>query len=119
MIKQPGEGFCYLKQSYDSDPSKMELMVRAAKEPLITLPFWQGIVGDVTYQVDDGPIGIIPEDDASELGINLPKDIVPDLQAGIALKVRVRPVYEPTVEQHFSLIGFTAGYRLLDGADCK
>lgn len=41
VIRQPGEGFCYAKQSHDEDTSKMELSYRGGGRATRGVPFLQ------------------------------------------------------------------------------
>ena len=110
VIKRSASESCYLKQSYKSDPSKMEILTSRSGDLVITAPSYNGFVGDIIYQVDDGKRGVI---DASALKlpniIPLPKDIIPDLKAGRNLRIFFRPIGKLTRTQNFSLMGFTAG----------
>ena len=118
VIKQPGEGFCYLKQSYDDELDKLELSMKADNKPFLLVPFFQGLDGDVSYRIDDGPIRIIPAHAVAN-PLLLPTDVVPSLKKGNILIVRVKPVGSSTIEQHFSLRGFTAAAALLIDPQCK
>ncbi len=120
VIRQPGKGFCYLKQSYNNDPSKMEMTVRRSGVPAIITPFFRGIQGSIRYQVDDSPPREIPPSriEHSKL-IELPRDLVPALKAGRQLIVHVTPVGERPRAQAFSLLGFTAAVRWLDRKECQ
>jgi len=86
--------------------------------PYLTTPFFRGIEGDVSYWVDDGPVRIIQEKDASAFGIKLSKDVVPELKAGVTLHVRIKPVGSSTMEQKFDLSGFTAVSEWLGSDKC-
>ncbi len=118
VIRQPGEGFCYVKQSYYAHPGKMELSMKADNKPFIPLPFFRGLDGDVTYWVDDRSIRIIRENKARN-PLMLAEEVVPELKTGATLTVRVKPVGQPTREQRFSLRGFTAATRWLDTPECQ
>ena len=117
VIRQPGVGFCYLKQSYDNDPGHMEITMKADGIPFLVLPFFRGVQGDVTYRVDQGPLRIIPEDDAHN-PIALSSEIVPELKMGNTLTVRIKPTGRTTQKQHFSLVGFTAAVQWFHRKDC-
>jgi invasion protein IalB len=118
VIRQPNEGFCYIKQSYDGYSNKMDLSMKKDGIPYLTTPFFRGIEGDVSYWVDDGPVRIVQEKAASALGIKLSKNIVPELKAGVTLHVRVKPVGSSTIEQTFDLTGFTAASAWLGSDRC-
>lgn len=120
VIKQPGEGFCYLKQSYDSNTSKMEMTTGRSGVPAIVTPFFHGIRGNVTYQVDDQEPGVIPASQIEHHNlVKLPRKLVPALKAGSVLTVRVTPIGEQPGTQTFSLLGFTAASDWLDPEVCQ
>lgn len=119
VIKQPGEGFCYVKQSYDNDTSKMELSFQGAS-PTIVTPFYRGIDGDVQYWVDDGPKRTVPNSEISGANsFELAADAVGQMKAGRTLYVRVKPSGQPTRTQKFSLLGLTAATQALSGHKCQ
>ena len=119
VIKQPGEGFCYVKQSYDNDKNKMELAFRG-RNPAILMPFLRGIDGDVQYWVDAIPPRIVADSEISEAGyFELAADVVGSMKAGLNLYVRVKPVGQPVIKQEFSLLGFTAAAKMLTSDECK
>jgi hypothetical protein len=119
VIRQPSEGFCYVKQSYHDDESKMELFYKGAS-PTILTPFFSGIDGDVRYWVDDGPERIVQ---SSEIGrgssFELAVDVVGEMKAGQVLHIKLRPRREQTRLQSFSLLGFAAAARDLGGPECQ
>lgn len=119
VIKQPGEGFCYLKQSHNRDASKMELMIDRSGAPALITPFFRGLRGNLTYQVDDRDPGLI---DTSKLtsaaSVELPRSLVPAMKVGSVLKVRAIPVGDSPRTQTFSLKGFTAASRWLTHQSC-
>ena len=118
VIKQPGEGFCYVKQSHDSDTTKMELRFKG-NAPVIITPY-RGIDGDVQYWVDDNPKWTVT---GSEIdmpnSIELVTDVVTEMKAGQTLYVYVKPSGMPERTQGFSLSGFTAAARALNGPECR
>lgn len=120
VIRQPEEGFCYLKQSYESDPSKMELNVGRNRVPALITPFFRGIQGQLIYQVDDRePRTLAAADLDNALAISLSPDLFPEMLAGRQLTVRVIPVGEAPRTQTFSLIGFTNASRWLERDICQ
>lgn len=120
VIRQPGEGFCYVKQSYDNDLSKMEISVGQEGIPAIVTPFFRGIIGGIAYQVDDGPVYQVPASEIEQANlIHLAPDLIPEMKAGQQLFVRVHPVGEEPRTQAFSLLGFTAALKVLDREDCQ
>jgi hypothetical protein len=69
--------------------------------------------------VNDGPVRIVPENEARALGIKLSPDVVPELKRGGTLSVRVKPVGQSTLEQTFNLQGFAAATQWLDRPACR
>ena len=119
VIKQPGEGFCYVKQSYDNDSNKMELSFKGAS-PTIVTPAYRGIDGDVRYWIDGGAKYTVPSSDISGANsFELPANVVDQMKAGRILHVRVKPSGQPIRTQNFSLLGFTAATRVLSGQECQ
>lgn len=119
VVRQPNEGFCYIKQGYEGHSEQMDLSMKIDGIPYLTTPFYRGIEGDVSYQVDDGPTRIVPEDKASSLGIKLSSELVPELRRGKELTVRVKPVDQNTLEQKFDLSGFSAASDMLGNSVCR
>lgn len=120
VIRQPGEGFCYLKQSYASDSTKMEMTTGRSGIPALVTPFYQGIRGNITYQVDDREPGLISAADIENASlIPLPRSLTAALKAGRELRVRVTPVGEAPQTQVFSLLGFTAASKWLERDICQ
>lgn len=119
VIRQPGEGFCYVKQSYNNDTNKMELSFQGAS-PTIVTSFYRGLDGEVQYWVDDGPKRTVPNSEISGTNsFELAVDVVGQMKAGRTLYVRVKPSGRPTRTQKFSLLGFTAATRALSGPKCR
>lgn len=118
VIRQPGEGFCYVKQSYEDSTDKMELSMKKDGVPHLVTPFFRGIQGDVSYHIKDGPVRIVPEAEASALGIKLSSTVVSEMMQGGTLSVRVKPVGQSTVEQRFDLRGFAAAAQWLNRPAC-
>lgn len=120
VIRQPGEGFCYLKQSYDRDTSKMEMTTGRSGIPALVTPFYRGITGSVIYQVDDREPGRIPAPRIENAAlIQLPKSIIPAMKSGRQLKVQVTPTGQAPTTQVFSLSGFTAASEWLEREECQ
>ena len=120
VIRQPGEGFCYLKQSYDRDTSKMEMTTGRSGIPALVTPFYRGITGTVIFQVDDHEPGRIPASRIENAAlIQLPKSLIPALKSGRQLKVQVTPTGHAPRTETFSLLGFTAASKWLERAECQ
>ena len=119
VIHQPGEAFCYLKQSYEDDTGKMELSMKRDGVPYLVTPFFRGIEGDISYHVNDGPVRIVPENPKNNMGFNLSTDAVPEMKRGGMLSIRVKPTGEATREQRFELRGFSAAAQWLDKPTCR
>ena len=119
VILQPGEGFCYVKQSYHDDTSKMELTFKGAS-PIILTPFFSGLDGDVQYWVDDSPKRTVRN---STIGrgssFELAVDIVGEMKSGRTLHIRVKPRGRQARTQRFSLLGFAAAARVLADRKCQ
>lgn len=119
VIRQPGEGFCYVKQSYDNDTSKMELSFQG-DAPYIVTPFYRGIEGSIEYRVDHGKTRIVKNSEISgSNSFHLSKNVVPEIKAGLKLYVKVNPVGERSRTQSFSLLGFTAASQELNTEKCE
>lgn len=106
VIRQPGDGSCYAKQSYDADPDHLEITVRPGKPPLLIGPWHQGVEGLLTYQVDGGPTRTAPVRGIASF--RLDPAVLPEMRAGGFLKVAVAPRGRAPWQQRFSLRGFTA-----------
>lgn len=120
VVQQTDDGTCYLKQSYNRDSTKMELMVGDSGVPAIITPFFRGISGGIEYWVDDREPRVIPASQIEHTAaIKLPRDLVSALKAGTRLFVKVTPRGEGTRTQVFSLLGFTAGMKWLESDRCK
>jgi hypothetical protein len=118
VIKQPGEGFCYVKQSYENDPDKMSLTYSGGAPSIIT-PFLYGIEGDVQYWVDNNPkYTIFSKEIDGTRSFNLSKDIMGELRAGNYLNIRIKPKRDSIRTQRFSLQGFTAATYMLSSKKC-
>lgn len=119
VIRQPGEGFCYVKQSYKNDTNKMELSFKG-DAPYVATPFYRGIDGHVEYRVDDGNTRIIKNSAISGTNsFDLSENVVPEMKAGLKLYVKVNPVGKRTRTQSFSLLGFTAASQELNTEKCE
>ena len=119
LVNRDSDGSCYVKQSYDKDPQKMELAYNGYY-PYINIPFWNGIEGDVFYWVDEGSGYSIRVSELKKNNIStkLNQNIIPEKKKGRALYVRVNPVGFPPRIQKFSLIGFTAALKRISRKDC-
>ena len=96
----------------------MEMLMKIDNVPGLTVPFFRGLDGDVTYKVDNGPVRVIPQEDAIN-PLRLSSEVVPELKTGKKLTVRVKPVGKRTIEQEFSLVGFAEAAALLDNPVCQ
>jgi len=119
VIRQPDEGFCYIKQSYDADPSKIVMLMKKDRVPYLVTPFFHGVEGDVSYQVDSQPLRLVQESKATQVPIALSGEVVPEMEKGTRLRVRVKPKGKPTLEQIFSLRGFSAASKRLGSDTCR
>lgn len=120
VIRQPGEGFCYLKQSHDNDPSKMEMIIKSGGTASIITPFFRGISGNVTYRVDNSEPGLISAAAIENASlIELPRNLLPKLEAGRKLHVSVAPKGGEPQTQIFSLLGLTAASQWLARDECQ
>ncbi|MDJ0951392.1 MAG: hypothetical protein QNJ94_20975 [Alphaproteobacteria bacterium] len=120
VIKKPGEGHCYIKQSYKDDPSKLELTMGRTGGPAILTPFFRGFEGEVTYRVDKRKPGVIPASSIDHINlIELPREVIPAFRAGRKLRIRLTPIGEPPRDQTFSLMGFSAASRWLKRSVCR
>jgi len=119
VIKQPGEDFCYVKQSYQDDPSRMELIFEGVFPSILT-SFTSGLDDEVQYWVDDGPKRVIPNSRTNEgRAFNLAADLVGEMKAGQTLHIRVKPNGQQIRTQNFSLLGFAAAAEVLAGTGCQ
>ena len=122
VIKQPGSNpsFCYIKQSYEDVPGKMELTVKVDEIPYLTHPFYRGMNSDLIYQVDDGPVRFIKASVLnSRRAIPLDKSVTKELVSGRRLKLRHTPEGYRNMEQVLPLNGFKAALRNLGSNTCK
>jgi len=118
VIKQEGEDFCYLKQSYENRPDLMEILVKDSGTPFIVTPFVDGMKRHVEFHVDEDAARQI--NNASETRIPLPVALVPELKKGHTLSVTVTPVgRSESHTQGFSLRGFSAAYKQLSSEICQ
>ncbi len=123
VIKAPGENFCFLKQSYDDDLSKMELRIDRidkGEPPLVITPFIRGIEGTITYRVDENaPRSFDASTFAGKTAFDLSIDTWPEMKKGNRLFVSVKPVNKNRISQAFILIGLTAASQWFKNARCK
>lgn len=119
VIRQPYEGFCYMKQGYEDSSVHMDLAMKSDGVPYFTTPFFHGIQGDISYRVDDGPVRIIPDNGTNSSLIKLSPEVVSELKRGSALFVRVKPVGMSALKQSFDLRGFTAANKVLGSSVCQ
>lgn len=119
VIREPNQGFCYIRQGYDGYSDRMDLSMKKDGIPYLTTPFSGGIEGGVSYQVDDGAVRTVPDGDISTTIVRLSPDVVPELRRGLVLTVRVTPDGRRTFEQKFDLRGFTAASNMFGSAICR
>jgi len=119
LVIRDSDGSCYVKQSYDKDLQKMELAYNGYY-PYLTIPFLNGIKGDIFYWVDEGSGYSISlsELKKNDISPNLNQNILPEMKKGRSLYVRVNPVGFPPRIQRFSLMGFTAALKRISRKDC-
>ncbi len=115
IVRQPDEGFCYIKQGYDGYSNRMELIMKKDNIPVLISPFFQGIEGEVAYRVDGGKARKIP---SSQI-LKLSKDVVPELKRGRFLIIELKPVGYQALKQSFNLTGFTKAHGWLGTSTCK
>ena len=115
VIRQPNEGFCYIKQGYDGYSDKLEIIIKKDNVPVLISPFYRGLEGKVEYCVDKGQVRNVP----AELIIKLSSSLVPELKNGSRLTVKFKPVGKRSMQQEFSLSGFTKAHAWLDSTVCK
>ena len=115
VVRQPDEGFCYIKQGYDGYEDKLEVIVKKDGIPILISPFFRGIEGSVRYWVDDGEVRRIP----ASMVLKLPQTLVPELKRGSSLYVEFKPVGHRLRKQRLSLSGFTKAFSWLGGAECR
>ncbi|MCU7829422.1 MAG: hypothetical protein KZQ85_10185 [Candidatus Thiodiazotropha sp. (ex Myrtea sp. 'scaly one' KF741663)] len=115
VVRQPEEGFCYIKQGYDGYSNKMELIMKRDNEPVLISPFFQGIEGEIIYRVDEGEVRKIP----SSPILQLSNEVVPELNDGNYLSIEFKPAGYQTQQQKFNLSGFSEAKAWLGSATCK
>ena len=122
VIKQPeaNPAFCYIKQSYEDIPRKMDLGMTPDRVPYLTHPFFRGIDGDLVYQVDNGPLRSINSADIRpSFPIDLNKKITSELISGRKLHLRFRPKNYTNIHQELPLDGFGESLEKIDSQVCK
>lgn len=119
VVRQPDEGHCYLKQSFDGYVDVMELKVPPDRRPELSLPFLRGLPKEVRYAVDKGPMRTVPEGDIGPVITHLPESLIPVMAQGRVLEIEADPLAKPVVRQSFSLEGFTAALDWLGSEECR
>ena len=118
IIRQPGDGFCYAKQSFHMDSGKMELIFDG-EVVTVLLPHVASGRWDVTFWVDSGKRQTIRHEQImAPDSFHLPRDRLGDLKSGNYLNVRVSPDGAEPFSQTISLLGFTAAGNKLDDPEC-
>jgi hypothetical protein len=98
----------------------MQITTGRSGVPTVITPFFLGIRGSVTYQIDDREPGVIPAADIDGSTIRLPRSLIPTMKAGRQLRVSVTPVGAAAAQtQVFSLLGFTAASKWLERDICQ
>ncbi|MES9858909.1 MAG: hypothetical protein ABW166_20265 [Sedimenticola sp.] len=115
VVRQPDEGFCYIKQGYDGYGDKLEVIVKKDEIPILISPFFRGIEGSVTYWVDDGEARTIP----ASMVLKLPHSLVQKMKRGSSLYIEFRPVGYGLKKQRLSLSGFTKAFSWLGSSECR
>ncbi len=115
VVRQPDEGFCYLKQGYDGYEDKLEIIVKKDGIPILISPFFRGIEGNVKYWIDGGEDRTIPP----SMVLKLPQSLVPEMKRGSSLYVEFKPVGYGLKKQRLSLSGFTKAFNWLGSAECR
>ena len=122
VISPPGDSACYMKQSYP-DPEMMEISLIREGSFLVCGPFYQKGQGraKLTYRFrPGGEAHTLVRKEVSNC-ISLPKDLLPGFKSGYTIHITV---FLPdrgggTLEQEFSLMGFTAAYKVLQSEACS
>lgn len=122
VLDPPGDSACFMKQSYP-DPDKMEISLVRGGDLLVCGPFYHQGEGRarLTYRFHPGgETSTIQRSEVSNC-IALPRDLLPGFKAGYTIRLTVvLPDREGrTLEQEFSLMGFTAAYQVLQSGVCK
>ena len=107
---------------HDDDLSKMELRIDRidkGEPPLVVTPFYRGIEGVITYQVDENASRSFDASTLNFPAFELSIDIWPEMKKGNRLFVGVKPVNEGRRTQAFSLIGLTAASQWFENARCQ
>jgi hypothetical protein len=122
VIKQPlsNPPFCYIKQSYEDIPGKMDFSMKPDRVPSLTHPFFRGIGSDLIYQVDNGPVRSIKSTDVRPMfPIYLNKKITSELISGRTLHLRFRTKGYTNIHQKVPLDGFRKSLEKIGSKICK
>jgi len=116
VIDPPGDSACYMKQSYP-DAEKMEISLIRGGNLLVCGPFYQQGQGRAKLTYRFSPGGKAQTLERSEVSncISLPKDLLPGFKSGYTfhLEVDLPNQNGGSLEQEFSLMGFTAAHQAL------
>jgi hypothetical protein len=122
VIDPPGASPCYMKQSYP-DPEEMEISLVRGGSLLVCGPFYHQGKGRARLTFRFTPGGESKSLERGEVSncIALPKDLLPGFKAGytVGLTVVLPDQEGRTLEQEFSLMGFTAAYGMLQSEVCS
>jgi len=116
VVRQPSSGFCYVSQGYEKNPGLMELSMKKDNIPLIILPYFRGVTGNISYRVDDKKIYNVK---SGKNPIKLTTNIVKTMKSGRYLIVKIKPTHRPQVIQRFKLSGFKTASEYLGSSICR
>lgn len=116
VIRQPLSRFCYINQGHHDNTGFMELSMKKDKVPLIILPYFGGVTGNLTYRIDQGKLYRTKTGDNP---IKLPKNTVSEMLRGKVLVVKIKPKNSGAVIQKFDLTGFKYASQYLNKPACK
>lgn len=119
VIRQPDEGFCYLKQSYAGDTRAFELSMQKDGIPALISPFFRGLKGPLLYKIDNGPWQSIALPKNTGWPIPLPAKARAQMKAGNLLFLKAKATGVGPITQRVSLRGFSKSSSMLGGAECR
>ncbi|WP_417497197.1 hypothetical protein [Maricaulis sp.] len=114
-------GPCYVKQSYASNSSRMDLVYSSARGLALITPF-STMPDQILYEVD--PAGAVPAHTLPRSyfrhanAIGLPPGLVDQMKQGQSLMVMAQVRGQWSHVQTFPLMGFTAAVRQLSEPPC-
>jgi len=122
VIDPPGASACYMKQSYP-DPEKMAVSLIRDGKLLVCGPFYHQGRGGARLTCRFRPGGKTRTLERSEVSncIALPRDFLPGFKSKYTVHVRVvlPDRNNRTLDQEFSLMGFTAAHEALQSGVCS